>query len=417
MKLRFITTSIILFLIATPVEAFFTLINDDPQPIASLATHERVIKANNTEQSNFNAFEVKVRKGDTLATIFKRAHLSINDMYTLLRDQKSKQKLANLHINRSLRFKQGPEHHLLELWYPLSDQESFHIYRDDMGYHSETTLYAKTQQLAYASATIQHSLFSAGAKAGIPDKVITQLTDLFNWEIDFAHDLRPGDNFSVLYKLTYLSNNKIIVDDVVAAEFNVKGQSHKAVLFIDPNGHKEYFTPEGKSLKRAFIRTPVKYTRISDPFNLRRFHPILHKVRPHKGVDYAAPHGTPIKATGNGVITFLGRKGGYGNAIVIKHNWRYTTLYGHLARFAKGLHNGSHVTQNQVIGYVGSTGLATGPHLHYEFRINGVHRNPMRVKLPQAQPILKRYRTYFLAHAQQFITLMHNYANQSTSIS
>ena len=412
-----IVSSLLVILATLSARAFFTLLDDHNQPIATLTTNESINQANQDEEDDQSWQQLQVKKGDNLASLFKSAHLTQNDMYTLLQDPLAKEILMHIQTHKTLKVKHDANYHLSELWYPLSDRDSLHVFRDQSGFHSEKIHYAQTQQLAFATATIDHSLFGAGSKAGIPDKVIAQLSDLFNWDIDFAQDLRPGDTFSVLYKLSYLSNNKILVGDIVAAEFFNKGVLHQAILFIDPNGNKEYFTPDGQSLKRAFIRTPVKYTRISDPFNMRRLHPILHTIRPHKGVDYAAPRGTPIKATGDGTISFLGQKGGYGNVIVIKHNWRYTTLYGHLSHFATGVHVGSHVKQNQIIGYVGSTGLATGPHLHYEFRINGIHRNPVRVKLPQAKPIAKNYRAYFLTHAAQFINLIHHFPKNGKVVS
>ena len=398
---------------SVPTRAFFTLINQETQPIASVLADQSIDQANEEEAHDHSWHEITVKHGDTLESLFKRAHLTTQTLYQILQDPHISEVLEHIHPGKTLRIRQDQAQRLAELWYPITHRDSLHITRDDQGFHSEEVHYAQTQQLAFATATIQHSLFSAGAKASIPDKVTAQLTDLFSWEIDFAQDLRSGDSFSVLYKLTYLSNNKVLVGDIVAAEFINKDQSHQAILFIDPEGNKSYYTPEGKSLKRAFIRTPVKYTRISDPFNLNRLHPILHKIRPHRGVDYAAPRGTPIRATGDGVISFLGKKGGYGNAIVIKHNRRYTTLYGHMSHFAKGLRTGSRVKQSQIIGYVGSTGLATGPHLHYEFRINGIYYNPVKVVLPKSKPIKKSYRDYFITHAEQFMSLLHHYPKYS----
>jgi murein DD-endopeptidase MepM/ murein hydrolase activator NlpD len=216
---------------------------------------------------------------------------------------------------------------------------------------------------------------------------IMALSNIFGWDVDFALDIRKGDRFSLVYEELHLDGVKYKNGKILAATFENQGRKLKAVLYRDSKGDENYFTPDGESMRKAFIRTPVDFARISSHFNLKRKHPVLHKVRAHRGTDYAAPTGTPVKAAGDGKVLSAGTKGGYGKTIVLQHGQKISTLYAHLHKYARGVRSGARVKQGQVIGYVGSTGMSTGPHLHYEFRVNGIHRNPVKVKLPHAQPI------------------------------
>jgi murein DD-endopeptidase MepM/ murein hydrolase activator NlpD len=232
-------------------------------------------------------------------------------------------------------------------------------------------------QLASTQGTITSSLAEAGKKAGLSEELMDQLTQVFAWDIDFATNLHNGDHFTVVYERGGFNG----ADDIVAAEFTNRGKTFRAVRYIDKEGYASYYTPEGNALQKAFLSTPVDFARISSGFNLNRKHPVLNRIRAHKGVDYAARTGTPVKATGNGEIAFLGRKGGYGQVVIIKHGDHYETVYAHLSKYKNGLQEGSMVRQGEIIGFVGQTGLATGPHLHYEFRIDGVHQNPLTAQL------------------------------------
>ena len=238
-------------------------------------------------------------------------------------------------------------------------------------------------QLASGQGTITSSLSEAGKKAGLSEELVDQLTQIFAWDIDFATDLHDGDRFTVVYERGGFNG----ADDIVAAEFVNRGKSFRAVRYIDKDGYANYYTPEGSAMQKAFLTTPVDFARISSHFSLNRRHPVLNRIRAHKGVDYAARIGTPVKATGNGEIAFLGRKGGYGQVVIIKHGDRYETVYAHLSRYKAGLLEGSTVRQGEIIGYVGQTGLATGPHLHYEFRIDGIHQNPLTARVSNSIPV------------------------------
>jgi murein DD-endopeptidase MepM/ murein hydrolase activator NlpD len=265
-------------------------------------------------------------------------------------------------------------------------------------------------QIKYADGVIDDSFFIAGQKNGLDDNLILELVNIFSYDIDFALDIQPNDRFALLYEERFVGDKQISPGRILAAEFANGGKTYRAIRFEDNEGRADYYTPEGKGLRKAFLRSPVKFSRISSHFTTGRKHPILHKVRAHKGVDYSAPTGTPVKASGDGKVIFAGRKNGYGNCVILQHGKEYTTLYGHLSRFASRLKVGTPVEQGQTIGYVGMTGLATGPHLHYEFRINGVHHNPLSASLPASQPIPSKYRERYLAQAQTLLRQMSYHA-------
>jgi murein DD-endopeptidase MepM/ murein hydrolase activator NlpD len=235
--------------------------------------------------------------------------------------------------------------------------------------------------------SVDSSLYVAVNSAGGTDRLAVELADVFKYDIDFVNQVRPGDSFVVAHERAFQDGEFVRDGDILAAEFVNSGKTYRAVRYVGPNGRADYYTPDGRPVKKAFLRYPVDYARISSGFSLARRHPVLNRVRAHKGIDFAAPTGTPIKAAGAGRIVSRGRNGGYGNVVVLAHKSGISTLYGHMSRFAKGQKVGDRVSQGQVIGYVGMTGLASGPHVHYEYRVNGVHKNPARVTMPKADPI------------------------------
>jgi murein DD-endopeptidase MepM/ murein hydrolase activator NlpD len=273
----------------------------------------------------------------------------------------------------------------------------------DDGFTSETLLRDVDHQQRAVAGQIQSSLFESGMKAGMSDKLIMELAHIFGWDIDFALDLRQGDSFKVVYDEEYLDGEKFNDGDILAAEFTNRGKTFRAVRYTDAEDNTHYYTPEGDSMRKTFTRTPVHFSRISSKFNPNRKHPILKTSRPHNGVDYAAPTGTPVLATGDGKVAFVGTKGGYGHTVVLNHGGKYSTLYAHLSKFKSGLKAGQRIKQGQVIAYVGMSGLATGPHLHYEFRVNGVHKNPLTVALPKAEPLNKQYMADFKLQSQPLL--------------
>lgn len=255
-------------------------------------------------------------------------------------------------------------------------------------------------RVAHVSASIDRSLFEAGLSVGLSDRLILSLAEIFGWDIDFALDVRAGDSFSVIYEEKYWLGRKIDDGPILAAEFVNKGHVYRAIGMRAPSGQLRYYTPTGRSLRQAFLRTPVKFSRVSSGYSDTRYHPILKLWRAHTGIDYAAPAGTPVRATASGTIMSIGWNGGYGRSIEIDHGNTYSTLYAHLLRYRSDLHTGSHVEQGDVIGYVGSSGLATGSHLHYEFRVNGEHRNPLAYQSPDSELISVSKHTEFLRTSQ-----------------
>ncbi len=326
----------------------------------------------------------KIAKGETLASIFKQQGLSPTLLHNIVNSSEAAKGLARINPGQELRFGLDDNDQLQELVLQRSPVSSLHIKRAEHGFDTREITREVEKRYAATTGIIESSLFVDGQKAGLSDTQIMELAQIFGWDIDFALELREGDQFHVIYEEQYLDGEKYRNGPIVAAEFINRGKVYTAIRYTDKAGDTAYYDADGNAKRRAFIRTPVKFSRISSRFTRKRWHPVLKKWRSHKGVDYAAPRGTPVKATGKGKVVFRGRKGGYGNVIFLRHGGKYTTVYGHLSRFAKGLKRGQSVKQGQIIGYVGSTGLATGPHLHYEFRVHGKHQNPLTVKLPKS---------------------------------
>ena len=363
----------------------------------TLAYTDSYLSDNDTNTRKVNE---QVRPGDTLSGIFKRAGLSDRHMMELLQSSADGKRLAKLYPGHSLNFVIDEEGSIESLEYVIDRLNSYSFSRTLAGYAYSEHQRAPDMKYALRSATIEDSLFNAGKKAQLEDRLVMELANIFGWDIDFALDIRVGDSFRILYEESFLDGEKIGSGNILAAEFTNKSSTYKAVRYVNEDGVAQYYTPSGDTMRKEFLRTPIDFARISSHFNLRRKHPVLNKIRAHKGTDYAASHGTPIKATGDGKVTFAGRKGGYGNVVIVQHGQTYKTLYAHISKFRKGIRKGVRVKQGQVIAYVGSTGLATGPHLHYEFYVNGAVRNPVRVQLPKAQSIAKSELPRFLQQTQ-----------------
>jgi murein DD-endopeptidase MepM/ murein hydrolase activator NlpD len=274
-----------------------------------------------------------------------------------------------------------------ELSRKVSETQTLEVVREDTGFAAKIVNNPVETRIRTAGATIDSSLFQAAEAAAISDAVALKLANVFAWDIDFVLDIREGDRFTAVYEQVYQDGKYLHDGEVLAAEFVNGGKIYRAVRFTSDDGAVGYYNPDGKPMRKAFLRAPVDFTRVSSVFNPSRRHPILNIIRGHMGTDYAAPTGTPIHAAGDGRVSFEGTRGGYGNAIVLLHTNSVSTLYGHMSRFARGIHLGSRVNQGEIIGYVGMTGLATGPHLHYEYLMNGVHMNPQTVRLPGAEPL------------------------------
>ena len=346
------------------------------------------------------AHRVTVNSGDSLYLIFKRLGLPQRDLALMTGSKPLAKKLARIAPRQEIEFYVDTESRLTRLVHRLDRLRSLHVSRDGDTYTFEEVVEPPDVSVATATGVIDSSLFEAGQRAGLSDNIIMQMAEIFGWDVDFALDIRAGDRFTLVFEEQFKDGEKIGEGPILAAEFTNRGRRIRTVRYADPTGHTEYFSADGRSMRKAFLRTPVNFTRISSRFSSNRRHPVLHKMRAHRGVDYAAPRGTAVKASGDGRVVFAGRKGGYGRTVILKHGSAYTTLYSHLARFAKGIRSSKRVEQGQVIGYVGSTGLATGPHLHYEFRVRGVHRDPLKVKLPRAAPLAEEFLADFTKKAK-----------------
>jgi len=359
---------------------------------------------------------VTVKKGDTLSSIFNQHHIGQSELIDILSVKETQQVLSTLQPDHKINLLLDKQNNLYEMIYQPDLVTKIHFTKQKDMFAAQIKNIPIEHRNTYCHGIIQASLFTAGLRANLPSNLIMDMVELFQWDIDFAKDIRAGDSFDIIYDEEYINGEPLKADHIIAAEFIHRGTHYKAIRYTDPAGHTSYYRPDGSSLKRMFIRTPVKFTRISSYFKPKRWHPILHRFRKHTGVDYAAPAGTPIKATADGKVKFIGRKGGYGNAIILQHGRRYSTLYGHMLRFARHLHKNNRVKQGQVIGYVGMTGLATGYHLHYEFRINNKVRDPLKVKISEGNQIMpKKYRKAFLAKANRLLRRMATYQQIETA--
>jgi murein DD-endopeptidase MepM/ murein hydrolase activator NlpD len=350
---------------------------------------------------------VTIKSGDTLASIFAKKGISSTTTHQIAKLNEQTKNLRYIKPGQEIQLLLDDEGKLRQMKYIPDITRTLLIQRiEDQSYTSQIINYQLDPYPVYREGEIESSLFEAAAKANIPEDVIMDLAAIFGWDIDFSLDIRKGDRFGIVYEELYKDDVKIRNGRILSAEFINNGKTYRAAYYTDPTGESDYFSPDGKSMRKAFLRSPVDFRRISSRFSNKRWHPVLSKWRSHKGVDYAAKRGTPVRASGDGKIIFARKKGGYGRLVVIRHGGRYTTAYGHLNGYARGTRSGKKVKQGQIIGYVGSSGLATGPHLHYEFRVNGVHRNPLTVKLPEAKPVHSTYLSHFKEKTQVYLSML-----------
>lgn len=336
----------------------------------------------------------RVKSGDSLAAIFKRAGLPKGTLPKVLALEDSKRYLRKIHPGDVIRIALNPKGGLDTLSFDIDAFHKLIVFSDEEQFASTIETASRETRVTSATGRIDSSLFLAAKDAGLSDNLVMGLVDIFAWDIDFAQDLRNGDHFSVVYEEILRDGKKISDGRILAAEFVNQNNQHRAVRF-EHSSRSGFYDPDGKALRKAFLRNAVKFSRISSRFKPKRWHPILKKWRAHRGVDYAARTGTPVRATGDGRIKTIGWVNGYGRVVMIQHGKRYLTVYGHLSKFARGLKKGSRVRQGQLIAYVGKSGYATGPHLHYEFRVDGKHRDPLKVKLPGAPALPKKLLTKF----------------------
>ena len=357
-------------------------------------------KGDSTSQLDQNLERMTIIQGQitkdlTLSEIFSSFGLSHEVTYQVVKASKPVYNLRKLKVGNRFELEMDVNGNLITFRYHLDLDNFLEVLQGEKGY--ETLLqpfdYEKIEHSVFG--TIESSLFLAINRLGEKDQLALDMAEIFSWDIDFNTEIQAGDYFRLIVEKLSLEGKFVKYGRILAAEFYNDGKIFKAYFFEDPEGEQGYYNATGYSLKRDFLKSPVKFSRISSRFSHRRFHPILKRVRPHLGVDYAAPRGTPVVAAGKGRIRFRGWKGGFGKYIVIKHSNGFTTRYAHLSRFRSGLSRGSRVVQGQTIGYVGSTGLSTGPHLDYRVTRDGVFVNPVSLKMKPTKPLKSRYRSIF----------------------
>ena len=340
--------------------------------------------------------ESVIQSGDTLSSALSRLKIDDLEIQRLLATDAVRQLASSIRAGKRIQATTTQDGQLLTIQFERSDAPALTVRRQGDSYIAEEGSELLETRVVMRSGRILSSLYGATDSAGIPDKIADRMAETFSTNIDFREDLRRGDTFSVIYTVNYRNGEPIAAGTLLAAEFVNAGKPYRAVLFRDPFGREDYYTPEGESLKKGFLRSPLEFSRVTSSFSNSRKHPVYGFHRAHTGVDFGAPTGTRVKATGDATVAFAGRKGGYGNLVILRHHNGFETYYAHLSAFASGIRPGRAISQGQVIAYVGSTGASTGPHLHYEIRIAGRPQNPMAIKLPGSPPLATAQRARFL---------------------
>lgn len=346
--------------------------------------------------------ETVIESGDTLANALSRLKIDALDIQSLLATDAVRQLASGIRAGKRIQATTTHDGQLLRIQFERNDAPSLTVRRQGDGFIAEESSELLETRVVMRSGRIVSSLYGATDSAGIPDKIANQMAETFSTSLDFREDLRRDDTFSVIYTVNYRNGEPVAAGKLLAAEFVNAGKAYRAVLYRDPFGREDYYTPDGESLKKGFLRSPLEFSRVTSSFSNSRKHPVYGFHRAHTGVDFGAPTGTRVKATGDATVVFAGRKGGYGNLVILRHQNGYETYYAHLSAFASGIRSGRAVTQGQVIAYVGSTGASTGPHLHYEVRIAGRPHNPMSIKLPGAAPLSLAQRAQFLQQSSDW---------------
>lgn len=396
-KMVLILSIMVMMLAAWPSEqAVATRVNED-EPLADASPLDEgeaqpQALAQKSAKPSYVTKQVKVRAGDNMQVIFQRLGLSASDLY-LIAQLEATNPLRTLQPGQELTFKLTKGGDLQSLYYPHSLEQALKVSRKAEGFVAKPVKLELDTREQVARGEIRSSFWGAAAEAGMTEDQIMDLAAIFGWDIDFAQDLQPGDSFRVVYQDKYQDDERVASGDILAAEFINQGAIYRAVLNEDGN----YYTPEGKAMRKSFLRAPVNFKYISSNFNPRRLHPVTGKVRPHNGIDYVAPVGTPIMAAGGGSVVAAGYNQFNGNYVFIKHAGNYVTKYLHLSK--RTVNKGQRVKQGQTIGLLGGTGRVTGPHLHYEFVVGGVHKNPRTLNLPQAETLTGRELANFRAQA------------------
>jgi murein DD-endopeptidase MepM/ murein hydrolase activator NlpD len=392
------------FLAGSAVVAFALVPGDDDVPVPTATVlRELPVPVVAPRAPGVYWHDERVQRGDTIGALLARAGVDDDAAFEFLRADPSARAVYQLRPGRPLRIATDDDGDLVELRFLQSSGDMLTVTRAGDGFAARSAAPDVDTRIAMRSGEIRTSLFAAADTANLPDSVTLALTEIFGGEIDFHHDLRRGDTFTVVYETRAIEGEPAGAGRILAAEFVNQGVAYRAYQWTDPQGESGYYDADGRSLHTAFLRAPLTFSRITSGFTTARFHPILQTWKAHKGTDFGAPTGTPVHVTADGVVEVAGQQTGYGNVIIVRHGKTYSTVYAHLSRFAPALRAGSRVRQGDVIGFVGMTGWATGPHLHYEFRVDGVPRNPVTVALPTAEPVPDAERAKFLADVKSRI--------------
>ncbi len=358
-------------------------------------------------------YSIEIKRGDKLTTVFEQIGVGVHQAQKILALGGETSALSRLDPGDKLKIKVGAEGRLQELLYDINPARTLHIVKEGpvSDFQTNTVEHPLERRIARVSGTVGRSLSLAGKKAGLPGNLAKELPAI----LVSTANVRRGDRFAVLYEEFYAQGEKVRNGAILAAELINRGEIMRAVRFTDGKGRSSYYTPEGKRIRKSFLSTPVESAHVSSGFSLGRLHPILNTIRAHNGVDYAAPIGTPVKAASDGTVAFIGNKSGYGKTVILQHGKQYTTLYAHLSRYPKDLTMGTQIEQGRVIGYVGQSGIATGPHLHYEFRVNDVYRNPLTASIARVESIEKRYKADFIRQAQELTAQLESFKRTVTA--
>jgi murein DD-endopeptidase MepM/ murein hydrolase activator NlpD len=398
---------------ATPV---MSASPDEPPvvtPVDQAALMEEVVALMQGPVPEFEKLVLNIASGDTMEKLFRKNNLSLGHLMSIAELDEARTRFRKIKPGDVFEVTHDAGQ-IMSLYSELDLTSALRIDKQESGFAATIVERPIEIRKRMAYGVINTSLFESAATAGLSDKVIMNIAGIFAWDVDFVLDIRQGDNYYVQFEEIWQDGEYVSDGEIIAAEFNNNGRTIQAIRFIDDNEHSEYFTPAGDSVRKAFIRAPVDFTRISSNFNPNRKHPILNRIRAHRGVDYAAPRGTPIKASGDGKVIFRGTKSGYGKTVILQHGGNITTLYAHMSSYVLKVGVSSRVKQGQTIGFVGKTGLATANHLHYEYRLNGVHRNPRTVSLPDAEPIDEQYREKFMAVAEPILKALEQFKSTQT---
>jgi len=371
------------------VVAAFGTVQDASDPVVLRTVIESLALPARPQDTDANEVffrEERFQRGDTVAALLDRLEVDDPQAEALLKSREAARSFRMLRPGTTVQARTAEDGSLLAMWFIAGRDQLISIDRSGDGFSFSEPAAELSREVQMKSGEIRSSLFAATDAAGLSDAVATQIADIFAGDVDFHRDLRRGDKFAVVYEMFHHLGRPVKSGRVLAVEFINQKKSYRAVWFQDADGRGGYYAPDGKNLRKAFLRSPLEFSRITSGFAVR-FHPILQQWRAHRGVDYGAPSGTRVKATGDGVVEFVGRQNGYGNVVLLRHGGGVMTTYGHLRGFAAGMRKGARVGQGDLIGFVGQTGWATGPHLHYEFRVNNQHRNPLTIAFPAAQPV------------------------------